>query len=190
MKTIIFVIFTLLGLVLLINGINYYLTPKDELKQADVIVAISGGDTKARTLKAVELYKQGLAPKVLFSGAALDPLSPSNAKVMKDVALEAGVPDADIMIEESAKNTAQNASKSQGILDSTKYDMIILVTSPYHQRRAYLEFKDKLNDEVVVLNVSSSDESWSSRWYLTPRGWWLGLSESVKTALTAAKNLN
>jgi uncharacterized SAM-binding protein YcdF (DUF218 family) len=190
MRLIISLLLTAVGVGLLVVGINYYLTPKDELTNADVIVAISGGDTQARTLKAVELYKQGLAPKILFSGAALDPLSPSNAKVMRDYALEAGVPEEVILIEEAAQNTAENAENSQGVLGSQDFKKIILVTSPYHQRRAYLEFRDKLSDEIVLLNQSSSDDSWPTAWFLTPRGWWLGLSESAKTVMTAVKNLN
>jgi uncharacterized SAM-binding protein YcdF (DUF218 family) len=190
MRLIFAIVMTLIGVFLLVTGINYYLTPKDELSKSDVVVAISGGDTQARTLKAVELYKEGFAPKILFSGAALDPLSPSNAKVMRDFALEAGVPMDDILLEETAQNTEENATNIQSVLDAEKYKQIILVTSPYHQRRAYLEFQDKLNNEVKILNQSSSDKGWPERWYLTPRGWWLGLGESVKTVLTAAKNLN
>ena len=190
LKLILIPVLVVAMLCLLVVGIDFYLSPRDELKNADVIVAISGGDTEARTRQAVELYKQGYAPKVLFSGAALDPLSPSNAEVMQKIALESGVPEKDILIDETAKNTAQNARQSQAILQTDKYKTIILVTSPYHQRRAFLEFSDKLGADVEIINYSSSDKRWTKRWYLTPTGWWLGLSESVKTAITAAKNLN
>lgn len=190
MRLIIWLAGCLAFLFLLVVGINFYLSPQSELQKADVIVAISGGDTQARTQEAIKLYREGYAPKLLFSGAALDPLSPSNAKAMQDLALGAGVPESDILLEEGAVNTEENAKKSQGILDSNKYKKIILVTSPYHQRRAYLEFRDKLNDEVILLNHSSPDQDWPSYWYVTPRGWWLGLGETIKTVVTAAKNLN
>ena len=179
----------IVGFVLLVMGINFYLTPSDELQQADVIVAVSGGDTEARARTAVELYKDGLASKILFSGAALDPSSPSNAQVMKEVALEEGVHDVDILIDEHSSNTEENAKHSRGILDSDEYKTIILVTSPYHQRRAYLEFAHQLDDDVVIINHSSEDKSWPSTWWVTPWGWWLGLSETAKTAATAARNI-
>jgi len=189
MKTILMILVVIAGVVGLILGIEYYLTPKDELSKADVIIAISGGDTRARAQTAIELYDQGYAPKILFSGAALDPSSPSNAQTMKKQAVEAGVAEKAILLEESSQNTAQNAERSESVLDSSNYTSVILVTSPYHQRRAYLEFADKLGADVEIINFSSPDQHWPDRWYATPRGWWLGLSESVKTAITAAKNL-
>ena len=58
-------------------GIGYYLSPQDSLTKADVIVAISGGDTDARTAEAVRLYKEGWGANIIFSGAAQDPTGPS-----------------------------------------------------------------------------------------------------------------
>ena len=39
---------------------------------ADAIVAISGGDTSARTSEAIKLYKNGWGNILIFSGAAAD----------------------------------------------------------------------------------------------------------------------
>ncbi len=189
MRVLLLLLGCVVGITVLILGINFYLSPSGELKKADVIVAVSGGDTEARATRAAGLYTQGYADKILFSGAALDPLSPSNAKAMKRVALEAGVHGADVLVEETSSNTEENAKHSQSILDSDKYKTIILVTSPYHQRRAYLEFSDKLDKNVEIINHPSSDKDWPTTWWLTPRGWWLGLSELSKTAITAAKNV-
>ncbi len=104
---------------LLVVGINFYLTPKDDLAKADYIVAISGGDTKSRTLQAIDLYKQGYAQKLVFSGAALDPLSPSNAKVMHDLAVENGVPESDIIVEELAKKYRTKCQEDSGQIGVT-----------------------------------------------------------------------
>lgn len=56
----------------------------------------------------------------------------------------------------------------------------MLVTSGYHQRRAFLEFK-KYSPNVTVRNSPlNNDMQWSSLWWLTPKGWWLAGSELVK----------
>src|SRR5690349_5846330 len=63
-----------------------------DCKAADAIIAVSGGDTIARTSEAVALYEKGWAPLLIFSGAAADISGPSNALAMKRYAVENGVP--------------------------------------------------------------------------------------------------
>ena len=72
---------------------------------ADVIIAISGGDTQARTTEAIRLYKQGWAPQLIFSGAAQDTSGPSNAEAMRIQAIKAGVPITDIFLDTRAVDT-------------------------------------------------------------------------------------
>src|SRR5690606_33068531 len=97
-------IFFLLCVILTTVFISRYLGPDDLMgcstrpssepgcEPADVIVAVSGGDTAARTREAIRLYHDGWAPRLVFSGAAEDKNSPSNAAVMRDIALASGVP--------------------------------------------------------------------------------------------------
>jgi uncharacterized SAM-binding protein YcdF (DUF218 family) len=79
----------------------------DKCQAADAIIAISGGDTAARTDEAINLYKHGWAPLLIFSGAAQDTSGPSNALVMRGRAIKAGVPESVIQIEEFSRNTAE-----------------------------------------------------------------------------------
>jgi uncharacterized SAM-binding protein YcdF (DUF218 family) len=63
---------------------------------------------------------------------------------------------------------------------------IILVTSPYHQRRASIEFGRIFGDNVDIANhPTPSDHAWPPTWYLTSAGWWLALSETVKTVVVS-----
>lgn len=179
----------------IIFGFSIYLQP-DDLKSCsidsqptgqnnchmvDAIVAVSGGDTEARTLHAVELYENGWAPLLIFSGAALDELGPSNAIAMRQIAINSGVPADDIIIEEEARNTQENAENTQKFFDYYSIDSVILVTSGYHQRRASIEFKSLLSsDGRTVLNSPTNDKDWGSWWWLTLRGWWLAGGEFVK----------
>lgn len=169
-------------------GVTRYLSPRDELKKVDAIVAISGGDTTARAEQATKLYEDGWAGRIIFSGAALDPLSPSNAEVMRQFAEHSGIPTEVVDIEESAHSTVQNAAKSQEIVEQYDFDSIILVTSPYHQRRAYLEFRDKLGPDVEIINYPVEDDNWAKTWWFTPNGWYITTSELVKTGITIIKN--
>ncbi len=166
-----------------------YLAPRDELVKADAIIAISGGNTTARAEQATKLYKDGWADELVFSGAALDPLSPSNAKVMREFAKLSGIPTEVIRIEEEAQNTAENATKSNEIADDEQYESIILVTEPYHQRRAFLEFQDKLGPDVRIINYPVEDDNWMTTWWFKPSGWYITVSETFKVSITILKNL-
>lgn len=166
-----------------------YIAPRDELVPADAIVAISGGDTAARTKEAIRLYQEGWADTLVFSGAALDPLSPSNAQAMRSLAIKFNVPYEAVTVEESATNTSENAENTKSILAGRNYKRVILVTSGYHQKRAWLEFASALDEEVEVINHPIDETEWSYRWWwLNPRGWYLTLSELVKIPITILKN--
>ncbi len=155
-------------------------TSRDGCRAVDAIVAVSGGDTAARTNHAITLYKNEWAPLLIFSGAAQDKTGPSNALAMRKIAIEAGVPAMNILIEEDSANTQQNAENTNQLLDENDIKSVILVTSAYHQRRASLEFHRKLNDDVSIKNSPTYDKDWSWFWWVTPRGWWLAGGEFVK----------
>lgn len=157
-------------------GIGFYLSPQDNLKKADAIVVVSGGQTQSRAAKGIELYKEGYAPKIIFSGAALDD-GPSNAFAMRDLALSEGVSAKNILIDEKSQNTYENAVNSKTIIDELQAKKIILVTSPYHQRRANQTFEKELGTNYEVIGVSAYDDRWSkSQWWR--RGFPLFISAS------------
>ncbi len=187
------IIIVLLAFIVVVLGLGTYLAPNDlascqthpsdtkPCQPADAIVAVSGGDTPARTREAVQLYKNGWAPKLIFSGAAKDKTGPSNAETMRRDARAAGVPDTDITTEEYSENTKENAEKVQDIFSRENISSVILVTSAYHQRRASLEFTAQLGDSVTIRNHPvASDNQWSTWWWVTPTGWFLALGELIR----------
>lgn len=193
MKTLIAII---LLFVVTVISLSIYLAPDDlaqcgpkptsrkECLSADAIVAVSGGDTSARTKEAITLYRNGWAPKLIFSGAARDKSGPSNAEAMRREARTLGVPDQDIITEEYSETTKQNADKTQAILERNDVHSVIIVTSAYHQRRASLEFTARSAGKVNVRNHPvAGDKQWSGWWWVTPTGWYLAVSEFVKITL-------
>lgn len=161
-------------------GCNNQPSVNVDCKVVDAVVAISGGDTAARTQEAIDLFKNGWADKLIFSGAAKDKSGSSNAMVMKQIAIDEGVPEDVIYLDEQAESTRQNAEKLQDIFVELNIKKIILVTSGYHQRRASLEFEKRAGDIIVVNHSVESDKDWSDWWWITPRGWWLATNEVVR----------
>lgn len=164
-------------------GLGVWLSPQSKLAKSDVIVAISGGETQSRAEEAIKLYKDGWAPKIIFSGAAEDTSGPSNAAAMSAIAIEKGVPAKDILLEEVSQNTTQNALAVADIIKARSYKQIILVTSPYHQRRAYLSFRTALGSGVGIVNHSAVDHSWRRL------GWWTNEYSYKLTVTELQKNL-
>jgi uncharacterized SAM-binding protein YcdF (DUF218 family) len=144
--------------------IGWYLSPQDSLEKVNAIVVVSGGDNDLRIDKGVQLWKEGWAKTIIFSGAAAEG-DVSNAKAMKRIAILKGVPEENILIEEKSKTTLENAQMSAVVITENGFKSIILVTSPYHQRRTYELFKKNLPD-VRIINQSSQDEQWRKK------GWW------------------
>lgn len=154
---------------------------------ADAIVAISGGDTDARAREAIELYKQGWAPVIIFSGAAEDKQGLSNAAAMAAQAIGERVPERAILLDEASINTADNASHVRSLVIQHDIKRLILVTSPYHQRRASIEFNRRVGDLATIVNhPTPTDRFWNDdRWWMTPLGLWLGVSELVKLIIVS-----
>lgn len=163
-------------------GIGYYLSPQDEPQKAEAIVVVSGGQTTSRAQKGIDLYRQGYADKLVFSGAALDD-GPSNALEMKKQALSQGVPVGNIYLDEISQNTYENAVNSKKILGLNNFKKIILVTSPYHQRRANQTFESVLGPGYEVIGVSAFDDRWSkSQWWRRGFPLFITISELWKLA--------
>jgi uncharacterized SAM-binding protein YcdF (DUF218 family) len=162
-------------------GIGYYLSPQDDLTKVDAIVAISGGETDTRTAEAIKLHHDGWGANIIFSGAALDPASPSNAQAMARAARAANVPASAIELDETATNTRGNATNVAKIIKAHSYHSIILVTSPYHQRRANIAFRRALGPDYAIINHSSFDAQWRrSHWWATPESRALTFAELQK----------
>lgn len=159
---------------------------KEGCQAADAIVAISGGDTSARTDEAIKLYQNGWARKLIFSGAAADTSGPSNAEVMEARAIEAGVPTSDIVTESLSKTTMENASETSNIFADHNVTSAILVTSAYHERRAMLEFDRRALGVKIRGHPVASDKQWDAHWWLTATGWSLAVPETVRSLILMA----
>ena len=108
--------------------------------KADVIVGFGNFNTNIAR-RAAELYHQGLAPVVLFTGGLgrnTEGLLPEPEAVrFARVAMECGVPESAILMEPDSTNTAENILFTRRLLEETgiAHGRILGVHQPFMERR-------------------------------------------------------
>jgi uncharacterized SAM-binding protein YcdF (DUF218 family) len=109
---------------------------------------------------AVDLYKRGLAPLLVFTGATSpttrDRMPRGEAVHYRERALELGVPSSAVLVEPNARNTGDNIRFSKAVLEEAGVDVssVLLISKPYEERRAYATAR-KLWPEVEIVSASA-----------------------------------
>ena len=117
-----------------------FLCLHQEPQKADVIVGFGNFNTDIAR-RSAELYLQGYAPKILFTGGLgrnTEGLLPEPEAVrFARVAMACGVPECDIILEDKSKNTADNIIFTRELLQKLgiKHDRILGVHQPFMERR-------------------------------------------------------
>jgi uncharacterized SAM-binding protein YcdF (DUF218 family) len=158
-------------------------TPQPPPRPSDAIVVISGDEQMARFEEGVNLYQHGFGRYIVFSGAAFDN-GISNADVMRGLAVKRGIPDSAILEEPLGEDTWGNAVYTRGILEEHGLGSAILVTSPYHARRAKLSFDAAYAGSGIKLMVHAApDSQWRKlSWWQQPETRRLTFTELQKLA--------
>ncbi len=108
----------------------------------------AGGGYQERVSMAVELYQAGFAPRmILVSGYVF---AFRETEVMRDLAVSLGVPRSAIVLEADATNTYEYVRQTHNILREGHWQRILMVSSPYHMRRAELVWASQAPDVDVV----------------------------------------
>jgi len=126
-------------------------------RPADAIVVLGGGVGESgkagegyqeRVKHAVDLYRAGLSPSIIFSSGYTFIFQ--EAEMMKALAVTHGVPDEAIILDTNAANTFQNTEFVERALMQRGWRSILLVSSPYHMRRAVWTFHH-MNPRIDVI---------------------------------------
>ena len=136
---------------------------------AHAIVVLGGGVTtdgrptrisETRVARAVELYKAGIAPRLILSGrCGLSESEPAvtEAAAMAAWARERGVPDDALLLEDVARDTLGNAYfVREQFLGPNGWTSVRVVTSDFHLSRAALVFRKVLGSRYDFSFVSAA----------------------------------
>jgi uncharacterized SAM-binding protein YcdF (DUF218 family) len=119
----------------------------------------------SRVTHAAQLYKAKYAPKIIVSGGNDGEDGVNEAETMKQIAINLGVNPEDILLEKKATSTFENFTYSKDILKDNNLNSVIIVTEPFHIKRAAL-VADKLGLNYTVSPASESP-CWTKWKYLS-----------------------
>ena len=89
---------------------------------------------RARVDHAIQLWKRGLAPRLLVTGGRGPGDTTTEAAVSRRYALAHGVPDSAILIEPESRSTSESLRNVARMLQENRRD-VILVSDPFHMLR-------------------------------------------------------
>lgn len=177
----------------------------DPLARADVVVPLAG--ERSRVFYAAQLFRQGLAgwyaiTDMVVTGCKL-PVARCRASLaaastgdgeswtrytesVRDQALTAGVPLAAIVrVPGTADTTYHEALNLRQVALARGWHSLLVVTSPFHSRRARLIFGDVFRGTGIRVSVQPAEPHWyrPETWWTTPEGRQATAEEYLKFAL-------
>ena len=161
-----------------------YLIVASNLEAANAIVVLSGGE-ETRMTEALRLYNEEYANKIILTetGQKLEDYKQLYSFDMRIVLLSNGVPSGNILVTEKiVSNTRDEALAVKKLMTSQQMVSAIIVTDPYHTRRAYGVFLDVFKDSGIKLMIHPTSNSWynSRTWFLKAEGWRFTVLEYLK----------
>ncbi len=110
-----------------------------------------------RVETGIRLYKQGIANKILMSGDHGQDTY-NEVQVMKNMAVEAGIPDEDIFMDHAGFSTYESVYRAKEIFQTKK---VVIVTQKYHLYRAIYAAEEL---GMSAMGVSADVQQYAGQW--------------------------
>ncbi|WP_430540069.1 YdcF family protein [Pseudoxanthomonas mexicana] len=166
----------LLAVLVWLAGVAAYITwvgQRDDARPADAIIVLGAAayDAKPspvfeeRIRHGIDLYKRGLAPKLIFTGGYGGVGARfSESQVARRYALRQGVPDKAILIESLSRNTHDNLRQASLLMQQHQLHDVIVVSDPLHMARALRISRDLGIRAVGSPTPTSRFRTFATRW--------------------------
>lgn len=129
-----------------------------QIVKSDCILVLGSHDIRVAH-RGAELYLQGFAQLILFSGnlgrLTEEIWTKPEAELFAEEAVRLGVPSDDILIENRSTNTGDNIRFAKALMEKSAISVnrVILIQKPYMQRRAYATFRKVWPDKDVIVTA-------------------------------------
>ena len=134
-----------------LEAIAKFLLVEDELSHADVIVILGGGEPE-RVYHGVRLYKSGYAANIIVTGMEMElpGLVTTWAQLAMREAVSLGVPETAIILDDRPTSTYEDAKYVKEDMLDRGFKSAIIISSPYHMRRARMIFRKIFEDQKDI----------------------------------------
>lgn len=155
-----------------LRQVGSFLVVQDPLEKADVIFVL-GGYAPERGAHAARLYEERVADLIVTSGARVDSslelfdMQYTDAELTAQALNRAGVPQDAIVVLNQGKSTMEEGFIARDYVARQGCKAAIVVTSPYHTRRAAWVMRRALKGTGVKVMMSPSG---MDEWH--PAEWW------------------
>jgi uncharacterized SAM-binding protein YcdF (DUF218 family) len=148
--------------------IGNFLMVQDDLSPVDVIHVIAGDDY--RTEYAIQLYKQGYARQLFFTGGWCVYHGYYHGRHGLELALAAGIPREAIAYDDSpVSSTYDEALLLQEYLDQFQpaYKSVMVVSDPFHMRRSQWTYQHIFGDgyKILMAPVPFDQTPFKQQWW-------------------------
>jgi uncharacterized SAM-binding protein YcdF (DUF218 family) len=97
---------------------------------------------RERINHAIDLYRTGKVRKIIFTGGQGNRDELTEAAEARQFAIKNGIPEKDILIEESSHTTYENVVNAKRLADAHGLKRVLIVSDPMHMKRAVAMAKD------------------------------------------------
>jgi uncharacterized SAM-binding protein YcdF (DUF218 family) len=145
----------------------------DQARPSDAIIVLGAAAYDARPSPVFEerirhglaLYRQGLAPRLIFTGGFGGASARfAESEVARRYALRHDIPDEAILIETHSRSTRQNLIYARDLMREHGIRRVILVSDPLHMARALRLSRELGIDAVASATPSTRFRSVRSSW--------------------------
>ncbi|MCP3027929.1 YdcF family protein [Halobacillus sp. A5] len=137
-------ILIIVAVVLTIFGPKW-LVIEENAEPSDAVIVLSGNEDRLK--HAAKLYEEGKAETIILSNSTESGTKPEEA-------MKAGIEEEDIISEEQATSTYENAGYTKDLMKEHELKSAIVVTSNYHSLRSKLVFERVYSGEDLTLTFS------------------------------------
>lgn len=154
---------------------------RDEARPADAIVVLGAAQydgrpspvLQARLDHAIRLYREGIAPTLIFTGGVGVGDTVSEAEVGRRYAGKHGVPGERMLVEPAGLSSGESMSTVAGLMRSRGLRSAVLVSDPFHMLRLRI-LAARLGFQAYSSPTRSSPIALNSR-----EEWWHIVRESL-----------
>ena len=97
---------------------------------------------RERINHAIDLYRRGRVHKIIFTGGQGNPNEPTEAAAARMYAVENGISQSDILIEQQSHTTYENLVYAKRLADVHGLKKVLIVSDPMHMKRAIAMAQD------------------------------------------------